>query len=95
MKKSNYTFTVTLTISTHSNGDALFQSTVLAAISVYAEDRTLLVLSTRPVLNFLLDAATEESLRRKEREGREERRKFSVYSSHKLNGRLHCQAEFK
>lgn len=92
-----------LTITAHTDGDTLFEATILTAVAVDAKNRTLLVLSTRPVLDFLLYATTEETLKREDRkrretrgEKREKRREdFSVYLSHKLNGRLHCQAEFK
>lgn len=51
-----------LTVSAHADSDALLQSAVLAAIPVDSQDGTLLVLGTRPVLNLLLDAASEETL---------------------------------
>lgn len=102
MKEINKERKSKLTITTHTDGDTLFEATILTTISVDAEDRTLLVLSTRPVLDFLLDATTEETLKSEDRKRREKKRReereredFSVYLSHKLNGRLHCQAEFK
>lgn len=51
-----------LTISAHPNGDAFFQSAILTPISVDSQDGALLVFSARSVLDFLLDAAPEESL---------------------------------
>lgn len=51
-----------LTISTHANGDTLLESAILAAIAIHTLDHTLLVLRARPVLDLLLDGATEEAL---------------------------------
>lgn len=53
-----------LTVSAHTNGDTFFQSTILAPVSVDSQDRALLILGTWSVLNFLLDTASEETLRR-------------------------------
>lgn len=53
-----------LTVSAHPYGDAFFQPAVLAAISIDSKNGTLLVLRAGSVLDFLLDAAAEESLRR-------------------------------
>lgn len=57
------TFRLKLTISTHPDGDALLQSTILAAVPVDPQNRALLILCARPVLDLLLDAASEEALR--------------------------------
>lgn len=54
---------VELTISAHADGDALLQPAVLAPVAVDAEYRALLVLGAGPVLDLLLDAAPEETLR--------------------------------
>ena len=56
---------VRLTIATHAYGDALLQPAVLAAVAVDPQYAALLVLGARPVLDFLLDAAPEEALRRR------------------------------
>lgn len=53
----------TLTVSTHADGDALLQAAILAAVPVDPQNRALLVLGARPVLDLLLDAAPEEALR--------------------------------
>lgn len=52
-----------LTITTHADGDALFETAILTAISVDSKDAALLVLSARTILNLLLDAPTKEALR--------------------------------
>lgn len=54
---------VLLTIATHADGNAFLQATVLAAIPVYPQNAALLVLGARPVLDLLLDGASEEALR--------------------------------
>lgn len=54
-----------LTISAHSDCYALLQSAILASISVDAKDGALLILGARPVLDLLLDTASEEALGRK------------------------------
>lgn len=59
-----------LTISAHADSDAFLQSTILAAIAVHPLDHALLVLGARPVLNFLLDGATEKALKVVRREKR-------------------------
>jgi len=55
---------ISLTVSAHADSNALLQSAVLAAIPVDSQDGTLLVFGARPVLDLLLDAASEETLRR-------------------------------
>lgn len=55
---------ILLTISAHSNGDAFLQPAVLASIPVDAQNGTLLVLGAGSILDLLLDAASEETLRR-------------------------------
>lgn len=52
-----------LTISTHAYSDALLEPAVLAAVPVDPQDAALLVLGAGSVLDLLLDAAPEESLR--------------------------------
>lgn len=52
-----------LTISTHADGDALFETAILTAIPVDSEDAALLILGARTILNLLLDAPTKEALR--------------------------------
>jgi hypothetical protein len=56
---------ISLTVSAHTDSDALLQSAGLAARPVDSQGGTLLVLGTRPVLDLLLDAASEETLRRR------------------------------
>lgn len=51
-----------LTISGHADCNALLESAVLTSVPVDAENRTLLVLGARSVLDLLLDASTEEPL---------------------------------
>ena len=51
-----------LTVSTHSDGDAFFETTVLTSVSVIPDDSTLLTFRARPVVDLLLDGATEEAL---------------------------------
>ena len=51
-----------LTISAHANGNAFFQSAVLAPISVDPKDGALLVFRTGSVLDLLLDGPPEEAL---------------------------------
>ena len=51
-----------LTVSAHPDRDALLEPAVLAAVPVDAQDVALLVLGARPVLDLLLDRATEEAL---------------------------------
>lgn len=52
-----------LTITTHADGDALFETAILTAIPVDSEDAALLILGARAILNLLLDAPTKEALR--------------------------------
>lgn len=52
-----------LTITTHADSDALFETAILTAIPVDPEDAALLILGARPILNFLLDAPAEKALR--------------------------------
>lgn len=52
-----------LTITTHADSDALFETAILTAISVDSEDAALLILGARTILNLLLDAPTKEALR--------------------------------
>lgn len=52
-----------LTITTHADGDALFETAILTAIPVDSEDAALLILGARPILNLLLDAPAEKALR--------------------------------
>lgn len=51
-----------LTISRHSNRQAFLESAVLTSVSVVPHDQALLVSWALPILDFLLDRATEESL---------------------------------
>ncbi len=51
-----------LTVSGHPCCDALLEPAVLAAVAVDAQDVALLVLGAGPVLDLLLDGATEEAL---------------------------------
>lgn len=53
-----------LTISAHAHSDAFLQTTVLASVAINPQNRTLLIFRAWPVLNFLLDASSEETLRR-------------------------------
>lgn len=53
---------ILLTISAHSHGDTFFQSAILAPVPVDPQDGALLIFGTRSVLDFLLDAASEETL---------------------------------
>ncbi|KOX67984.1 hypothetical protein WN51_07601 [Melipona quadrifasciata] len=66
-----------LTIATHPDSDALLEAAILAAIPVDTQDATLLILSAGPVLDLLLNAASEESLRL----GRDDER---FYRAHEL-----------
>lgn len=52
-----------LTITTHADGDALFETAILTAIPVDSKDAALLILGARTILNLLLDAPTKEALR--------------------------------
>lgn len=52
-----------LTITTHPDSDALLESAILAAVPVDPQDAALLILRARSVLDLLLNAAPEESLR--------------------------------
>lgn len=52
-----------LTITTHSDSDALLETAILAAVPVDTQDAALLILGAGPILNLLLNAAPEESLR--------------------------------
>lgn len=49
-------------IARHTDGDALFQSTVLTSIAIDAHYWTLLVFTARPILDLLLNGAPEETL---------------------------------
>jgi hypothetical protein len=51
-----------LTISAHANSNALLESAVLTTVPVDPQDRTLLVLGARAVLDLLLNTAPEEAL---------------------------------
>lgn len=52
-----------LTIATHPDSDALLEAAILAAVPVDTQDAALLILSAGPVLDLLLNAASEETLR--------------------------------
>lgn len=52
-----------LTIATHPDSDALLETAILAAVPVDTQDAALLILSAGPVLDLLLNAASEETLR--------------------------------
>ena len=52
-----------LTISAHAHGEALLKATLLAAVPVDPDDGAAFVLQTLLVLDVLLDAAAEETLR--------------------------------
>jgi len=52
-----------LTISGHANRDTFLESAVLASVPVYPHDVTLLVLEAWSILNLLLYAAPEETLK--------------------------------
>lgn len=52
-----------LTVSTHAYSYAFLKSAILTAISIDTLDHTLLVFRARPVLNLLLDWASEEALK--------------------------------
>lgn len=52
-----------LTISGHAHGEALLEAAVLAPVSVHAHDQTVLVLHTHLVVDVLLDAAAEKTLK--------------------------------
>lgn len=62
--KSAINIQLTLTIPRHAHSDALLEPAVLASVPVDAKDGALLVFSAGAVLDLLLDAATEESLKR-------------------------------
>ena len=66
MKKRTY---IELTISTHSDGHALLEPAILAAVPVDAQDRAVLVLRAWLVLNLLLDRTAEKALRNKQEQG--------------------------
>lgn len=53
-----------LTVSGHAHGQTLLEATVLAAVPVHSHDQTVLVRHTHLVADVLLDAASEETLRR-------------------------------
>lgn len=53
-----------LTVSGHANREAFLETTVLAPIAVHAHDQTVLVLHTHLVVDVLLDAAAEKSLKK-------------------------------
>ena len=57
-----------LTISGHAHGEALLEAAVLAAVAVHAHDQAVLVLHAHLVVDVLLNAAPEETLRKKRRE---------------------------
>ncbi len=52
-----------LTVAGHADSDAFLEPAVLAAIAVHPDDVALLILQTRPILDLLLDAPPEKSLR--------------------------------
>jgi len=52
-----------LTITTHADGNALFETAILTTIPVDSKDAALLILGTRTILNLLLDTPTKEALR--------------------------------
>ncbi len=51
-----------LTITAHSDSDALLESTVLASVAIDAENGALLILGARPILDLLLNTPPEETL---------------------------------
>lgn len=53
---------MSLTISGHANGEALFKAAVLAPVSVHSHDETLFVLDTHLVMDILLNAPSEKAL---------------------------------
>lgn len=55
-----------LTISRHSNGQTFLESAVLAAIPIEPNDKALAVTKTT-VFNLLLNAPSEETLRKQQR----------------------------
>ena len=56
------TLNASLTISRHSDSDALLEAAVLAPVPVDAHDVALLILEAGPVLDLLLDGTAEEAL---------------------------------
>lgn len=58
-----------LTISGHAHREALLEAAVLAPVSVHAHDETLLILHTHLVVDILLNAASEETLKGGTQEG--------------------------
>lgn len=51
-----------LTITTHSDGDALLKPAILASVTVDAKNGALLILGARSILNLLLNTSPEETL---------------------------------
>lgn len=51
-----------LTVAAHANGYAFFQSTILAAVAIDAQNATLLIFSARTILDLLLNGSSEETL---------------------------------
>lgn len=56
--------TWSLTISGHAHGETLLEATVLAPVTVHAHDETVFILHTHLVVDILLNAAPEETLRK-------------------------------
>ena len=52
-----------LTVTGHADSDALLQTAVLAPVAVDTQNGTLLVFSARTVLNLLLNAPPEKTLK--------------------------------
>lgn len=52
-----------LTVSAHAYSDAFLKSAILAPVPVDPQDGALLIFGARPVLDLLLDASSEETLR--------------------------------
>lgn len=51
-----------LTISRHAHGETLLEATLLAAVTIDADDGAVLIFQTPFVLDVLLDASTEKAL---------------------------------
>ena len=51
-----------LTISGHAHGETLLKAAVLAPVSVHAHDETVFILHTHLVVDILLNAASEKTL---------------------------------
>lgn len=54
-----------LTISRHANREAFLEAAVLAPVSGHAHDETILILNTHLVIDVLLNAAAEKTLKNK------------------------------